>query len=162
MLDICVAGFQCQSWIDISFVREVSSPLLSDPIRSEASLPIRKMMPGRSLTLHFELSVGSIVLLYFSGGGASYQLLELDPNNAHDKKTCTHVRKGGAFFIGSDEKLPILLQLKNTLKVYLSLLTFSSNNLSLHEPVMALYPPWRWPLRKVGETCLHSDLSSCS
>lgn len=57
----------------------------------------------------------------------------------HTTKTCTHVRKEGAFFIGSDEKLPIL-QLKNTPKVHLSFLPFSSNNLSLHEPLIALYP----------------------
>jgi hypothetical protein len=35
MLDICVAGFQCQSWIDILLVREVSSPLLSSPLLSD-------------------------------------------------------------------------------------------------------------------------------
>lgn len=89
-------------------------------------------MPGRSLTFHFELSVGSIVLRKFSGGGASCQL---DPNNAHDKKKRVHMSHTqtlpgrGGLFMGSDEKLPILQLKTTTNKVRFSLLVFSCNNL---------------------------------
>ncbi len=67
----------------------LSSPLLSDPIRSDPKAsPDSEDDAWAKLTFHFELSVGSIVLRKFSGGGASCQL---DPNNAHDKKKRVHM-----------------------------------------------------------------------